>query len=506
MKKIRNLLLVIILFNFNLIKSSIIDTLNKTDPIPVFTSAFPYTYLYTNEKEYLKGKRQNCDPQYLSLSVSAYFQKANRGKNLDKKRAQLGDLTGRWNMIAALPLNDPSQPDVPTGHAFPAEFTTVANNLLSCAKTITSPTTGGKIPTELTTIPGIISLQPPYDLLGFFTVPIKYHKKGVRFQAEGRLFRDVGIAAQFGVSNISQLAQFVDLTTTPSGCVPTGCITEICPTNTNPPLNCLNPFSTNQFTNANWKQFVNCVHRQVMDQLQDLASASGIDLCNFNRSSIEDFHIEAFWRHAFPIDRNDTYCIAPFLFIPFASVGGSFGFGDGIDPNLIFSVPFGNNKHNAVRFNAGFTLDFYETIEIGAHAGMAHFFDRDFKGYRVPNNMFQSEFYPFTTDVKISPGDTWHIGFLMNAYHFLECLSVYLEYLYVVHNRDKICLLKPDPSNVFRPQDLECKSPWSVQLLNVGFNYDISPNFALGFFTQIPLQQKNAYRSTTYMFSLEMTY
>ncbi len=412
MKKVRNILLVIIFININFIRSSIIDTLNKTDPIPVFTSAFPYTYLYTNEKEYLKGKRQNCDPQYLSLSVSPFFQNANRGRNLNRQRAQLGDLTGRWNMIAALPLNDPTQPDVPTGYAFPAEFTKVANNLLSCAKTITPPPAA--TPPELKTIPGILSLQPPFDLLGFFSVPIKYHKKGVRFQAEGRLFRDVGVAVQFGVANISQLASFNDLTTTPTACIPVGCIST-CTTSTNPSINCLNPFSENQFTNADWKEFVNCVHREVMDHLKNLATAAGIDLCNYNKSSIEDLHVEMFWRHAFPIDRSDSYCLSPFLFIPFASVGGSFGFGEGTNPNLIFSVPFGNDKHNAVRFNAGFTLDFYETIEIGAHAGMAHFFDKDFKNYRVPNNMFQSEFYPFATDVKISPADTWHIGLLMIA-------------------------------------------------------------------------------------------
>ena len=144
------------------------------------------------------------------------------------------------------------------------------------------------------------------------------------------------------------------------------------------------------------------------------------------------------------MDNND-FCTTPFLFIPFASVGVDFRNSPWSQPNLAFSAPFGNNGHNAVRFNAGFTFDFDETIEVGGHCGLVHFFSKKFNAYRMPTNEFQNGLYPYTTAVNVDPGNTWHIGILMNAYHFLGCLSFYCEYLYVSHTEDKFCIVNRGP-------------------------------------------------------------
>jgi len=501
----RNLLkimcLAVLVSGFARILPSIITTLNNTDPAPMYTSAYPYSYLYQNEKEYLKERTNNWQPQYFNFTVSPFYQRASIGTNINSRRAELGDLAGRWNMIALLPFNNVPPTDLPAGYKFPAEFNTIETNLLKCISSIFTNTAVQPEPDDLKTIPGLLSLQTADELFGFFSVPIKYRKAGVRLDTSFR-FRDIGVAIQAGFADISQTATFLDQTI----CRPTttGCIST-CPTTTNPIVSCFNPFSSNKVTNTQWSQIINCVHTQLMDKLHNIAKAANINLCNFNKTSIEDVHIEAFWRHAFMTNPGGKgECWTPFLFVPFASIGVSIGTGAQKDPNQPLSVAFGNNGHNALRFNAGFTFDFYETVEIGMHAGITHFTKKRFNGYRVPNNMFQSGLFPFTADVEIQPGNTWHVGLVMNAFHFMDCLSAYVEYLFVVHDKDKLCLLTGD--NAFFPCVLECRSPWKSQLFNVGINYDISPNFTLGAAVQLPLARQNAYKVTTFMISGEMTF
>ncbi len=509
-------LLILVLVTFN-VKSSLITTLSNIDPAPMYNSAYPYMYLYAKEKEFLKNKTECWSNEYISLSASPFWQRSTRGKNINRQLCENGDLTGHWNMIATLPYNQSPPPAFPNnntnvGSDIPMGVTpsdqplktlmSVRQNLFDCISTIS-----GHLPDQVKTVTGLISLQTPQQLFGFFSVPIKYNKRGVRFSSNIMLWGGFGIAMQTGVADISQVGRFIDLTTTPTQCLPKGCLggtTNPCPTTTNPSVYCQNPFSDmNQLTDAAWQDVVHCTHLQLMNQLQAIADASHLDLCNFNKTSVEDFHIELFWRKALRVDDGD-FCTSPFLFIPFFSIGGDIGIAAKKNQNLAFSVPFGNNGHNDVRFNAGFTFDFDETIEVGGHCGVTHFFDKRFKEYRMPVNEFQNGFYPYTTDVCVSPGNTWHIGILMNAYHFLGCLSFYCEYLYVSHSEDKFCIANSDPA--FKPGNLECKSPWMVQLLNNGFYYDVSGNFSLGFSMQIPLDRRNAYKSTTYMLSMEMVY
>lgn len=293
------------------------------------------------------------------------------------------------------------------------------------------------------------------------------------------------------------------------GCSTTPPQSSPCPPTINPPLTCANPFTDDKVTKQQWNNVSDCVHTELMNKLPQIAKATGIDLCNFNKTSIEDLHFEFWWRHAFNVNPCVKYpgiCWTPFLFVPFVSFGTSIGTGAQKNVDNPLSVPFGNNGHHALRLNTGFSLDFYETIEIGMHAGVAWFFRKNFKGFRVPTNQFQTGIIPYKTDVEIKPGETWHIGLTMNAVHFLGCLSAFAEYLFVNHTKDKIRVCAPNQNNAFKPEVLECVSPWTVHLFNVGINYDISPNFTIGTAIQIPLDRRNAYKSTTYMVACTVTF
>ncbi|MBT5503066.1 hypothetical protein HOK15_02545 [Candidatus Falkowbacteria bacterium] len=128
--------------------------------------------------------------------------------------------------------------------------------------------------------------------------------------------------------------------------------------------------------------------------------------------------------------------------------------------------------------------------------------------------------YPFKTRVNYDPGKTWHTSVFINAYNYSEQFSFFAEYLWVSHSADKITLLDTQDladqaaavdsttgdKKGFKPEVLECKTPWSIQVINTGLTWMASPNFVLGASAQIPIQRKNAYRSTTLKASLEITY
>ena len=122
----------------------------------------------------------------------------------------------------------------------------------------------------------------------------------------------------------------------------------------------------------------------------------------------------------------------------------------------------------------------------------------------IPNNEFQTNLYPFSTEVSIQPGDNWYFGARIAAYHFIDNLSMYFEWFVLDHQKDDICLKNPDPA--FVPEVLECISTFKTKLGNAGFNYDLSPNIGIGFLWQIPFSQRNSYRSSTIMAGLNVTF
>lgn len=526
MKITLSLLLGASLFFTQSVMSSIITTLNNHDPLPIFNSSFPYAYLANNDKEYIKGKLYAKDPNYISIAASVFYERADKGKNQDGITSYIGDLTGRWNMLSLLPFNsnhtgssaNTDRSDIPSSvpEGYPTAIQDIGDQLLTCINSIV-----GDSPSQLQSIQGLLSIQGERQLFGFFAVPIKYRKRGVRFDASAR-YGNLGVSVQTGVADMSQRAKFIDMTQ--QNIEGVYCLAKDCPTSTTgsqPLIYFLNPFPSAQVSQSQWGSVVDCVHLDVMNQLNIIANALNINLCDFNKTSVEDVHIELFWRRTIAI--NTKKCREgdwpSFIFTPFAAIGCSIGFANEVNQNQAFSISAGNNGFDALRFNAGFSIDFFNSFELGATAGFTHFNSRRLAGFRLPSNESQNVLYPFKTDVCYNPGDTWHTSVFMNAFNYYDHFSFYAEYVWVVHNRDKITLLNPldikdlsiiDPTNGenkgFKPCVLECKTPWSVQVINTGLTWAASPNFTLGVSAQIPIQRVNAYKSTTLMASVELIY
>ncbi len=434
-----------------------LSNFNKADAYPRFTTLQPHQYLYTYYTDELKKEKVTwCNPENFGVFLSPFGQNATIGANADNIIVALGDLEGRWNILGLL------FGAVPAGQTLPP--------VLATARAALFP----NLP------PGFViddnSIVDPQHNFGYFSVPLNYRKGGVRAEFQTMLFCDIGIQIQAGVADIFQVTGTFINRTGQGSFVP--------------------PPSIPTLTVANVNTFL-------MDQIDEIAEELGLNIENFHEFSLEDPRIDLFWRHAYFINEfRPTW--PKFLLIPFVDVGFAAAIAKNHNYNKVFAVPFSNNNSNAVGFDMGLNLDFIETVEIGAHAGITHFFSKERTCFMMPTDDAQSGIFPFKSDVIVQPGRNLLFGLKLNARHFLDMLSFYFEYVLVDHDPDCFKLRSPDAA--FFPVILRDRSSWKVQVINTALNYDISPNVSLGFLWQAPVAERNAYRSTTVMVSFNATF
>lgn len=448
-----------------------LSTLSKNDPYPMFRALDPHDFLYTHKKLSLKDP-EFADLKYdhVGIGISPFAQNAFHATNYRGNHSignipvEIGDITGRWGMVGL--LFGPA----PQGQSFPPILINAMNILYPgmTPGTINDPT-----------------IMDPNQLLGFFSVPVKYRKRGVRFDLTGNIMCGFGLNLQTGVASLSQtVTAFNDLTClAQSGCPQT--------------VPNLTGFT---FTTAQQTNIENTLMRQC--DLREIAHQIGFNLHNYDTVSIEEIRLNLFWRQAYELNKGLPQW-PHLLVMPFFELSASFSPGKIAEPSHAFAAPYGNNGHNAVGFTAGIEFDFFDTIEIGAEVGAVHFFPRDFCNYRIPTNPCQIGIFPFATAVKIKPGMNVNFTAQMAAYHFLDNLSFYFQYVMIEHKKNEITLRAPDP--VFLVEKAEQTTDWKAKLINTSFMYDISPNIGLGILWQIPISQRNTYQSTTFMITFYAT-
>ena len=453
-----------------------LSSLAKNDPYPIF-STLNLDDLYLLTSQQLKFKDADAAKRKKSranFSVSPFTQNADRGKTItdtpcppvfviDPSEAgcgelntALGDLTGPSNMLALLyghfPEGQITYPGGMNGYLMEAFFELFDGT--------------SEMPGQLTNAKYLV----PLGKTGCFSFPLKYRKRGVRFELDVRFWDDLGFRIQAGVSAIRQTVESrINLNTTDS------------PTD-----------------------FEETINSSLMAEVDNIAQEMGLYIGDTNQASAEEVRLNLFWRHAFEFNQDAEYDWAHLLCIPYLEVAGSFTPGKTRNPNQLFAVPFGNDHHPSAGFTAGINFDFIETIEIGGEVSFTHFFKKNINNYRVPNSQYQTTIFPFTTNVSVQPGNNLLFGARLAAYHFVGNLSMYFEWFVLDHKRDKIELKIPDPA--FLPGVLEQRSSFKTKFANFALNYDVSPNIGLGFLWQIPFSQRNAYRSATLMVGINITF
>jgi len=459
------------------------NAIHGHDAYPLFSTADPHEFLYREERTRLKDLLENLEDEenniskHISLAITAFGQNSDRGRNFKNESIYLGDIGGRWSMIGLL-YGDP-----PNGQNLPPALQEAKGNLF--------PILAGAPLTD----PRYFDQEQQF---GFFSIPVVYRKRGVRLEILLKLIKDFGIQMQFGIADICQI---VDDTCkdVPDVCTATNALYTYGFKNlTN------SETAPEELTGESGTITKEQVNENLMKKIQPIAQEIGLNICSWNKCSIEDARFNFFWRHAFEVNTSDKSKWSSFFLIPFFVVGFTAPAGERKDPTIAFALPFGNNEHNTIGLKGGLNIDFTETVEIGFELGFSHFFGKEFCNFFVPTNRFQSGIYPFKTKVKVCPGNNYHLGLKMSAHHFLGNLSFYFQYLFVSHKEDEITLCKFNDE--FKPDFLKKYSYWKTQFANMGFNYDISPNISLGILWQAPISQRNAYRSSTVMASFIASY
>lgn len=472
------------------------SNLTNNDPYPVYTALYPYTFLTNNHRNYLRGWEPDWKQERFAISVSPFRQSAVIGRNIEGDRAYLGDLKGRWNMLA---LFNPIDGDGNSNNA-------VANTLIDVLG-LGPQLSSNCGATTLASLISTPSLRDRKDELGFFAVPIKYRKWGIRFETEFYLGYDIGLKIETGVCDIIQTASFIDKTCEALG--------QCCLTNCNDTSIC----NIDQF-GCDCKRVI---IQQIMSQLDLISETLDLSTRNYEKRSAEDTRFALYWRKVFAINQ-DREGWPYFLMMPFVEFEAIAPTGNIVNPRQLLAIPGGNNGHTGLGLGAGLNFDFVNTIEIGVQASMTEWLSRHYCNYPVPTNNFQVGLLPYKANLDIKPGTNWTFAALMNAYHFLDRLSVWAQWVATYHNRNSFCnieLLPFIPHEQTAPAQstppgqplpevevskMMCESRWDSHMINVGLTYDISPNIALGFLWQTPVAQRNAYRSTTLMGSLIVTW
>lgn len=481
-----------------------ISMMNRSDPYPVYTSNDPTDFLTTSVRNHLKsGYEEIRDRDHFTLSLSPFRQSADHAQT-DKcvpdstivsngqvcNQVLIGNIYGPWNMLALFyPENNGN---------------TAVQEYLLTALGIETPNTCTDSEITCTCLDAIItpSLSDPDKKFGFLDVPVKYRKVGLRLEAEFLLGCDVGLQLQTGVANIRQGAVFKDLTCTATGVA--------CPV-------------TDSQGTASYCEIAywDCACKQIVmhditSQVKKIAAMLNQNACNFEETTAEDTRLRLFWRHAFPVNYSVSRAKQDwprYVIMPYITIDGIFPTSKTVCANYLFAVPDGNNGHFGGGVTAGFTIDFEETIAIGFEAGGTLFSKKTYCNFPLPTSWLQTGIYPHTGNVTVCPGSNWNVGVLLNAYHFLDRLSFYAQYMMVNHSADCFTINSINPVNgqtsaksTILTNKLSQNSKFFASMVNVGLSYDISPNMALGFFWQAPCQRRQAYRSTTVMGSFILTY
>lgn len=530
---------------------------NPADPYPVYSAVNPlgaYTYW------------EHCEPEYYVMgTVSVFRQSANKGRSgpcatghcstfpattnttttptcactptnycqsVCNDDINLGCLHGPWNMIALF---------------YPEENgNNTVNNLLATNLNLTDPNQTGLTPNTTTpcgtypqdtcvsncspytsTIPLLAALSlPSYSDInkqfGFFQVPIQYRKYGIRAQADLGFYcgcwGEMGLRIQGGIASVRQDVCFYDQTCgSPSGTTSTtqpanqSCTITTSSTSGSCGTACCVP---NPLVN-------NCCAKElvingIMKEQEEIANILGLNIHDYYHTGIEDLTLNLYWSKCFEYNAQNVrsecwphYTIAPYIIGEF-----TFPTSDKINPNRLFGISLGNNGHYGLGLTGGFTLNFIETVELGLEAGFTHFTDRCYCNYPVPTSDFQEGMFPRKANLTKEPGSNWTFVATLGAYHFISCLSFYVQFVGVHHNRDNFYNLDPilitpalnAPADTFVAsnilvQKMREESEWESNFVDVHFTYDISDDMQLGFFWQAPVRQEFAYRSTTVMLS-----
>jgi hypothetical protein len=451
-------------------------SLSKNNPFPLFGTAI-FDYVSLKERSVFAPDPYTTRlKDHLTIGISLANQTAHEGKRINGRTftpstvmpapvagtdvdftdgyVPLGDLFGRTNLIALL------------GGPLPADGQTLPTILQAAKDCLDINDTNFNE-----------TIIDPQRQFGCNTTELKYSKKSALFDIEALFGRDshFGGTLRFSIDSIKQNVQQV--------------------------INQTVPGSTLEGVTTTCETFIltaEKVNNELMHQFHSILAACSQQLTHLAKTTVGQVQVGLFWREYFELN-HDTTIWPKLLWRPFleAQIGYS---PDKSHPCVIFKSPSGNNGHFSIGLDGGFLFDFVESVFVSAQGGYTYFFKRDIDKMPIPNNIYQTNFYPFVADVTVKPGGSWYFSGKIGSRHFIDRLSASIEYVIVEHGKDGIDLKKPDPA--FFTKRLEENTVFKMKLINLSFTYDVAPTLNFGFTWQTPISIRNGYRASTLIFSV----
>lgn len=417
---------------------------NYYDPVPFYDS-FGVNRFSNNNDEWS-----------IDLKLSPFYQHATGARNKEGEKVPEGDRIGRWEMFGIIwdsgnaaptdkPFNETNYPRI-------YELKTDAEN-----KNITSDTS---------------ELDIDYD--GDWSVRIDNEKLGIRGGINIAMSSGFGFALKGGFAEYKQTPTFEDVSIHGTG------------------DDVLGKF----------------LREDLMTYYTLFEFAKELDLNIYRKSTtvFEDMYAQAYWSQTFQFndyDGNHVVSVSPYL-----STGIWLPSGKKKNQDQQFTLPSGHDGFWGVAFEGAINLDFPETVLVNIGAGISFFETKIESNYRIPTNKYQAGMIPWKGRVRRRLGPAWNLNASFLARNFIDKLSATFEYVYARHERDTITMQESDSSrnSLFLPSLLESWSAWQAQTAYLGFNYQVTPNLAIGASGQTHLSGIHVYKTHTIMGTLTFTF
>jgi len=539
----------LIIFKIGILRSQLNNAISN-DPYPLYSTYYPYDFLTSRQKANLRKFEYAYAQEKIRISISPFRQYTNRARNENQSVIQIGDMLGRWNMLAL--FYDPVLRD----KLFQAL------DLYPFFPFLTNPNPSSTLPP----LPSLTNSYECYEKIiepskmdinkefGFFSVPVIYSKYGVRVESQLLLkdecFYAVGLMVQTGIANIRQtVVAFNDLTAQAAGTTypytSTGQSSGTSPipspasqTGITPPyisttsttadsITCpqvvpasecagviqpFTPITSGVYSIGFGGGCKELVIQRIMEKHQKIADILGLDIRSYQKIGLEDLRLQLFWRQIFIVNQEDED-YPRLLVMPWLAAGAGIPMDKPIPDNQPFAVPLSNNGHISYGASGGLTIDFLDSIDIDFNFGITGFSRNKYINFRMPTSVFEGGIFPYSADVTIKPGITWNLGFGIHSDRFLDNLSFWAEYVIVNHESNDIDICKsfiPSDSIYYKTgfliKRMESLTKWEVQVFNIALNYDLSENLTAGILWQSPVRQRNAYQSGMILASVNFIY
>lgn len=463
-----------------------------------FDSQPMYTVLGTDK--YFKEK----DKGEIRFYLTPFYQQTTTARNDDGKKVPAGERLGQWNMLGLLFGANTMAPkgwnDTNYKYLNPA-YESVTNTTNAKQEPVISRYKGGQVKDATLPLTTSANFSPEIHKWAYVSVPTDYEKFGLRSQLNFDFGFGLGLAIRGGIADVKQTMEGFNLEQQflldAGFTVPNSTLTA-------------SPTPAPDDAKLLYNNFFAPAKRAgVFSDLE-------LDVKSFHKTAAEDIHAEFFWN--FPFDSEDKTGNVAVTIIPRFSIGAWLPAGTERNQNNPFSVPSGNDGFFGITADFSLGFDFpvlpkegEQSLQFLIGGGLLGSAEKNIVSYRFPSDPLQQGIFPWkVSSVDKRPGITWHLDASMKAEEFIEGLSVFIDYIYTQHLRDKFTLKETNSDRLKAfgaGVDLATRqSSWRNQQVNLGFNYALSSVVALGLAAQGHISGTRVYRATTVLGSMSLTF